>query len=254
MRTRPVGGRRPAARCDGVDDARCLRSRSPRWSPSCAAPGRGELTVVEIVPGARTVLLDGLADPTATAEARRARWHARPRRRDRRQADGRDPGRRSTAPTSTDRRRRLGRRPRPRWSTGCAAHPAPGRVLRLRARASRYLPGCPTSCAVPRLATPAAPGAGRSVGAGRPVRRHLPDRVARRLAAGRPHRRHALRPRPRPAGAARPGHPGAVRGRVTAPGHDRGGPRRALTTVQDLGRPGYAHLGVPRSGALDRRR
>ncbi|WP_307803822.1 biotin-dependent carboxyltransferase family protein [Micromonospora echinofusca] len=26
----------------------------------------------------------------------------------------------------------------------------------------------------------------------------------------------------------------------------------ALTTVQDLGRPGYAHLGVPRSGALDR--
>ncbi|GAB3949197.1 hypothetical protein GCM10027614_47550 [Micromonospora vulcania] len=25
----------------------------------------------------------------------------------------------------------------------------------------------------------------------------------------------------------------------------------ALTTVQDLGRPGWAHLGVPRSGALD---
>ena len=25
----------------------------------------------------------------------------------------------------------------------------------------------------------------------------------------------------------------------------------ALTTVQDQGRPGYAHLGVPRSGALD---
>ena len=25
----------------------------------------------------------------------------------------------------------------------------------------------------------------------------------------------------------------------------------ALTTVQDLGRPGFAHLGVPRSGALD---
>lgn len=25
----------------------------------------------------------------------------------------------------------------------------------------------------------------------------------------------------------------------------------AMTTVQDLGRPGYAHLGVPRSGALD---
>ncbi|HEX3489260.1 MAG TPA: allophanate hydrolase subunit 2 family protein, partial [Streptosporangiaceae bacterium] len=25
----------------------------------------------------------------------------------------------------------------------------------------------------------------------------------------------------------------------------------ALTTIQDCGRPGYAHLGVPRSGALD---
>ncbi|RSN17324.1 allophanate hydrolase, partial [Amycolatopsis sp. WAC 04169] len=25
----------------------------------------------------------------------------------------------------------------------------------------------------------------------------------------------------------------------------------ALTTVQDAGRPGHAHLGVPRSGALD---
>ena len=25
----------------------------------------------------------------------------------------------------------------------------------------------------------------------------------------------------------------------------------ALATVQDLGRPGHAHLGVPRSGALD---
>ena len=29
---------------------------------------------------------------------------------------------------------------------------------------------------------------------------------------------------------------------------ERAGP---LTTVQDLGRPGYAHLGVPRAGALD---
>ena len=26
----------------------------------------------------------------------------------------------------------------------------------------------------------------------------------------------------------------------------------ALTTVQDLGRPGFAHLGIPRSGAADR--
>ncbi len=26
-----------------------------------------------------------------------------------------------------------------------------------------------------------------------------------------------------------------------------------LTTVQDLGRPGYAHLGIPRAGAVDER-
>jgi biotin-dependent carboxylase-like uncharacterized protein len=37
--------------------------------------------------------------------------------------------------------------------------------------------------------------------------------------------------------------PGAPRVRVERPG--------ALTTVQDAGRPGFAHLGVPRSGALD---
>src|SRR5688572_25192786 len=30
----------------------------------------------------------------------------------------------------------------------------------------------------------------------------------------------------------------------------RAGP---LTTIQDQGRPGYAHLGVPRAGALDQR-
>jgi biotin-dependent carboxylase-like uncharacterized protein len=37
--------------------------------------------------------------------------------------------------------------------------------------------------------------------------------------------------------------PGAAGVRVERPG--------ALTTVQDAGRPGFAHLGVPRSGALD---
>jgi allophanate hydrolase subunit 2 len=37
------------------------------------------------------------------------------------------------------------------------------------------------------------------------------------------------------------GHSRGVR--VSRPG--------ALTTIQDCGRPGYAHIGVPRSGALD---
>lgn len=44
--------------------------------------------------------------------------------------------------------------------------------------------------------------------------------------------------------SSRPGLPGE---RVALEILDPG----ALTTVQDLGRPGYAHLGVPRSGALD---
>lgn len=45
---------------------------------------------------------------------------------------------------------------------------------------------------------------------------------------------------------------------MTDPGDERRGDRSievvragSLTTVQDLGRPGWAHLGVPRSGALD---
>ncbi|WP_433320776.1 biotin-dependent carboxyltransferase family protein [Micromonospora chersina] len=66
------------------------------------------------------------------------------------------------------------------------------------------------------------------------------------MAAGRADRPGPLRRARRPAGPAHPGHPGPA-------GHPvievlRAG---ALTTVQDQGRPGWAHLGVPRSGALD---
>jgi KipI family sensor histidine kinase inhibitor len=56
----------------------------------------------------------------------------------------------------------------------------------------------------------------------------------------------------RPAPAARAPMPSPA-----GPARDAGGPALeilragALTTIQDLGRPGYAHLGVPRSGALD---
>jgi hypothetical protein len=70
------------------------------------------------------------------------------------------------------------------------------------------------------------------------------------MAAHRPHRYHALEPRCGPARTAHPRDAGPVRsGRpmrwldVLASG--------LLSTCQDSGRPGWAHLGVPRSGALD---
>ncbi|MFK3982685.1 biotin-dependent carboxyltransferase family protein [Micromonospora sp. NPDC050397] len=70
------------------------------------------------------------------------------------------------------------------------------------------------------------------------------------MATGRTDRGGALRRTPRPARTARPRHPGPAGAGVTATAIEvvRAG---GLTTVQDLGRPGWAHLGVPRSGALD---
>ncbi|WP_374102251.1 biotin-dependent carboxyltransferase family protein [Micromonospora sp. U21] len=71
------------------------------------------------------------------------------------------------------------------------------------------------------------------------------------MAAGGPDRTGPLRRTRRPAGPARPGHPRPVGGGVTRPAEIEVLRAGALTTVQDLGRPGWAHLGVPRSGALD---
>ncbi|MFU8872388.1 biotin-dependent carboxyltransferase family protein [Micromonospora sp. SL4-19] len=69
------------------------------------------------------------------------------------------------------------------------------------------------------------------------------------MAAGRADRPGPLRRAGRPAGPAHPRHPGpADAGARSVIEVIRAG---ALTTVQDQGRPGYAHLGVPRSGALD---
>ncbi|WP_435829865.1 biotin-dependent carboxyltransferase family protein [Micromonospora costi] len=70
------------------------------------------------------------------------------------------------------------------------------------------------------------------------------------MAARRPDRTGPLRRGRRPAGPAHPGHPRPA-GAGMSDGHLHVLRAGALTTVQDLGRPGYAHLGVPRSGALD---
>ncbi len=123
----------------------------------------------------------------------------------------------------------------------------------------------PTS-ASPRLRLPDGPGPGAARGApriaahGRPgrvggdrrtVRGRLPVPVAGRMAAARAQPaaavgRHARTAVAAPAGHARPFRSwGALLIEVVRPG--------PLTTVQDLGRPGRAHLGVPRSGAADER-
>ncbi|MGC4797767.1 biotin-dependent carboxyltransferase family protein [Micromonospora saelicesensis] len=71
------------------------------------------------------------------------------------------------------------------------------------------------------------------------------------MVAGRSDRPGAVRRGRRPAGPTRSGHHGPDGGGVTHPATIEVLRAGALTTVQDLGRPGWAHLGVPRSGALD---
>ena len=104
---------------------------------------------------------------------------------------------------------------------------------------------------VPRRADPRTSRAGRCGGPRGPLRRRLPPAQPGWLAAGGPHRPRGLGRRPRAAGAARARHAGAVRGRAVTAGLEvvDAGP---LTTVQDLGRPGLASLGVSPSGAADR--
>ncbi|WP_435826028.1 biotin-dependent carboxyltransferase family protein [Micromonospora taraxaci] len=71
------------------------------------------------------------------------------------------------------------------------------------------------------------------------------------MAVGRQHRTGPLRRPRRPTGPTRSRHVGPDGGDVTHPAAIEVLRAGALTTVQDLGRPGWAHLGVPRSGALD---
>src|SRR5512135_1889912 len=72
------------------------------------------------------------------------------------------------------------------------------------------------------------------------------------MAVDRVHRHGAVRSRARAAGPARPRRSAPFRA-----GMSRGGIRvlepGVLTTIQDRGRCGWAHLGVPRSGPVDRR-
>jgi KipI family sensor histidine kinase inhibitor len=107
---------------------------------------------------------------------------------------------------------------------------APG--MRVRFRAVAELPDNPPAAARPRAA------AGPPAAAEPPAPAGPPAPAAGPPAAGRP--RAADRPTAPPAGPAAPAGPAVE---VVRPG--------LLATVQDLGRPGYAHLGVPRAGAAD---
>ncbi|MGK5520306.1 5-oxoprolinase subunit B family protein [Micromonospora sp. URMC 107] len=71
MRIRPVGVHALLIDCAGADQVEAWRAELWRRRE------RGELTAVEIVPAATTVLLDGVPDLAATA-ARIAAWQPRP--------------------------------------------------------------------------------------------------------------------------------------------------------------------------------
>ncbi|MGC4788616.1 5-oxoprolinase subunit B family protein [Micromonospora sp. DT178] len=71
MRIRPVGAHALLIDCADADQVEAWRAELWRRRE------RGELTAVEIVPAATTVLLDGVPDPATTA-ARIATWPPRP--------------------------------------------------------------------------------------------------------------------------------------------------------------------------------
>src|SRR5690606_3145026 len=130
---------------------------------------------------------------------------------------------------------------------GGAAHRAGvgGRVAGVRAWV-RLPDRARSGAARPQAGDPAHGRPGR-VGGGRgPVLGGLPDRVARRVAAAGPYGSAGVGCVSRAADAVPARHPGAFRGgmiEVLTPG--------PYATVQDMGRHGYAHLGVPCSGAAD---
>ncbi len=202
------------------------------------------LAGAEVIPGAQTVLIDGVADPYALV---------------RRLADLPEP---APLPASDG---ELVELPVvydgpdlalvgehwgvPAGEVGVIHAATPFRVAFVGfAPGFGYLTGLPGRPGGAPAGESAYPGAGRQRGARGRVHRGVSERLAGRLAAHRAYRRGALRPGPAAARAAAPGCACAVRGVTGALTVLDPGP---LTTVQDLGRPGWAALGVPRSGALD---
>ena len=131
-----------------------------------------------------------------------------------------------------------------------AAHGAAvrGCVLRLRARLRlppRARPAAPSSAAI----DPTDTGAGGIRGDRGRVHSRVSAGLARGLAPAGAHRRGDVRSRSFATGGVRARCTGQVRGRMRASIEvvDAG----IATTVQDRGRPGLAHLGIPPAGAVD---
>ena len=242
MEIRPVGALALLPRASAT--VRCARRGGRElWRRRAA----GEFAATDIVPGARTMLVDGV--PT------RPRWpgdrSAGRRRHDRgvrRGGAGGDPH-----PV-----RRAGPR-RGRASTG--AWPGGGRRAAHRDTEFRvafcgFAPGFAYMTGLPpiwRYRGSRRPGRGYRPAASGSADMYcgdLPDRVAGRLAADRPYRRACCSTPDRDAAGAAHARRRACGSRGSRMIEIGDAPARS-TTVQDLGRPGWAHLGVPRSGALD---
>ena len=133
-----------------------------------------------------------------------------------------------------------------------------------------YLTGLdPVLATVPRLAEPRLRVPAGTVAIAARAGRRLPQHVAGRMAAARAHLGRPVGPAAGPAGPAGPGDAGPLPRRRRPPGRARpavpAGPVTPagagpvievvrpgpLATIQDLGRPGFGHLGVPHSGAAD---
>lgn len=241
MRTLPVGERALLIELDSAQETEAFHAELLRRRAAGELPG-----VREIVPAARTVLLDGLEQPAALA-ARLVTWTVPPLAPS--PEAGVDIPVRYDGPDLAEVARR--------WDVEPAEVPRIVGGLEFRVAFCGFVPGfgyltgLPDRLRLPRRATPRTSVPAGSVALADTYAGVYPRSSPGGWQADRIHRRGPVGPGPRACGPAGPRHAGAVH---------RGGPRMslevvrpgALTTVQDLGRPGYAHLGVPHSGALDR--
>ncbi|MGC5305933.1 5-oxoprolinase subunit B family protein [Micromonospora zamorensis] len=159
MRIRPVGAHALLLDCtgpDGVPEADLVAAwRAELWRRR----EQGDLAAVEIVPAARTVLLDGLPDPAATAE-RLTRWAPAVAATAiaRRGTDEHDDGTETVVPVEFD----GPDLPAVAEHWGVDVPAVLSRLTRTRFRVAfcgfapgfPYLTGLPAALALPRLATP----------------------------------------------------------------------------------------------------
>ena len=157
----------------------------------------GELVCTDIVPAARTLLLDGLDDPAAVTSAWTTGRPSRPTTTEGELVelavsyDG--PDLESVAEHCGLEVEEVVRRHRAAEYVVAFCGFAPGFA---------YLTGLPAELEVPRLEEPRSKVPAGSVGLAGDLHRGLPTLLTRRLAADRAHRRAAVGRRPRAAGAA----------------------------------------------------